>query len=211
MTNETIDLLKEKIEQAKENLPEATQDAIRRVDWKAAILGLRKSRGYDFEQLGALELETELVLCGLLAPKDYPKALEDEMGIPKIVANELVEEMNKLVFKRIKEELIKNSEIKKAKLVEAENATENIGIKTLNLDPQIEEREEILKHVENPELIPAKKIIHPVFEQKITSTVNTPVVETKHAMENIPASSETKNTTTSYPKSADPYRLSPDE
>src|SRR3989338_1245460 len=104
----TIDLLQIKIENAKKELSEDTVNAIAVVDWRAAILGMRQKHGYNFEQLGNLELETELVLCGLLRPEDYSKELENRMQISKIAANELVSEMNDLVFKKIREELIKN-------------------------------------------------------------------------------------------------------
>ncbi len=108
-----IDLLQIKIEKAKAALPEETLNAISAVDWRSVILGMRASKGYSFEQLGDLEIETELLLCGLLPPAEYPKELERRMGISKTAANDLVNEMNTLVFKKIKEELIKNSERKK--------------------------------------------------------------------------------------------------
>ena len=56
-----IDLLQIKIEKAKGELPEETLNAIAAVDWKAVILGMRESKGFNFEQLGDLELETELI------------------------------------------------------------------------------------------------------------------------------------------------------
>src|SRR3989338_4251664 len=113
MADNTIDLLEIKIEKAKRELPLETVNAINAVDWKAVILGLREKKGYTFEQLGDLELETELVLCGLVTPEDYPRELEKRMGIGRAVADELVNEMNDLVFRKIREELIKNAERKK--------------------------------------------------------------------------------------------------
>src|SRR3989338_6073998 len=109
----TIDLLQIKIEKAKEMLPAETVNAIAAVDWKAAILGMRAKKGYTFEQLGDLELETELLLCGLISPEDYPKELSKRMRIPGASANELANEMNDLVFKMIRQELVKNAERKK--------------------------------------------------------------------------------------------------
>lgn len=108
-----VDLLQIKIERAKAELPADTVNAIAVVDWKAVILGMRAKKGYSFEQLGDLELETELLLCGLLSPEKYPKELETRMKISKMEANELVNEMNDLVFKKVRAELIKNTERKK--------------------------------------------------------------------------------------------------
>src|SRR3989338_11260447 len=113
MADNTIDLLEIKIEKAKRELPLETVNAINAVDWKAVILGLREKKGYTFEQLGDLELETELALCGLTAPENYPRELENRMGISRAATDELANEMNDLVFKKIREELIKNTERKK--------------------------------------------------------------------------------------------------
>ncbi len=113
MNSDTVNLLKIKIEQAKRKLPLETVNAIDAVDWKAAILELRAKKGYNFEQLGDLETETELLLAGLVSPEDYPKELERRMRISKANANELVNEMNEAVFKKIREELVKNTERKK--------------------------------------------------------------------------------------------------
>jgi hypothetical protein len=113
MQNDTpIDMLQIKIERAREELPEETKRAIKTVDWRAVILSMREKKGYSFEQLEDLELETELLLCGLLNPADYPKELEMRMGIPRPQVDLLVNEMNEFVFKKIKDELIKNSERK---------------------------------------------------------------------------------------------------
>jgi len=113
MTNDIIDLLQIKIEKAKANLPVETANATAVVDWKAAILGLREKKGYSFEQLGDLELETELLLCGLVSPEKYPQELETRMKISKAEANEMVNIMNEQVFAKIRAEMIKNTERKK--------------------------------------------------------------------------------------------------
>jgi hypothetical protein len=124
----TLDLLQIKIENAKKQLPEETLAAIAAVPWQAEIIKMRETRGYSFEQLGDLELETELLLCGLLSPKDYPKELQNRMKISAGAANDLMEEMNKLVFSKIKEELIKGTEGKKIVEKETNQEEENIQI-----------------------------------------------------------------------------------
>lgn len=111
MNNDTpLDMLQIKIERAKESLPKETLKAIDSVDWRAYILGMREKKGYSFEQLEDLELETELLLCGLLNPVNYPKELEERLKLPRPQVDLLVNEMNEFVFKKIKDELIKNSE-----------------------------------------------------------------------------------------------------
>ena len=115
--NDTVDLLQIRIEKAKRQLSEDTLNAIAAVPWQAAILKMRETKGYSFEQLGDLELETELLLCGLVSSQDYPKELENRMKISKAAANELVQEMNREVFSKIKEEPNEKKYLKKILLL----------------------------------------------------------------------------------------------
>ena len=107
---DTIDLLQIKINKAKAELSQETRNAIDAVPWQAEILKMRETKGYSFEQLGDLELETELLLCGLVSPEDYPIEIQNRMQISKNEADDLVKEMNNFVFSKIKEELMKNIE-----------------------------------------------------------------------------------------------------
>ncbi len=107
--------LKIKIEDARGQLPKEAKQAIDAVDWKSVVLGMKEKKGYSLEQLEELENATDFLLCGLLSPENYPKELENKMKIPQDKANELVNEMNELVFKRIREEMIKISEKNKVK------------------------------------------------------------------------------------------------
>lgn len=238
-TDKEIDLLQIKIEKAKENLPAETLNAINAVDWKAVILSLREKKGYSFEQLGNLETETELLLCGLITPAQYPKELQSRMSISKAETDNLVNEMNILVFKKIKEELIKNTErrnmVEKEKIEEIE-VFEDAGIKiveplntplnTVNInkdlntnqvnpiikEKEVESREEILKKVESPEG-------HSILADKLSTTVQMQATTTEHVLENTPKDpaslikpvvvKEESNKKVGY--KVDPYRLSPDE
>lgn len=215
--DDIIDLLKIKIEKAKRELPEETQNAIAAVDWKATILGLREKKGYSFEQLGDLELETELVLCGLVSPENYQKELEKRMGISSTEANELTKEMNTLVFSKIREELIKNTERKKLSANEAiaeksnNQVLDSAGIKIVESETPIqvsenknenptENREDILKDIEKPEGI------HPILTQKLSGSFQKPIVKTDHSPNNIsPAQNEGMQK-----KKIDPYREIPE-
>jgi hypothetical protein len=233
MTDETIDLLQIKIEKAKAGLSPETISAIATVDWKAAILGLRATKGYNFEQLGDLELETELLLCGLLNPADYPKELENRMKISGAEANELAKEMNDLVFKKIREELIKNTGRKnifenKTNMVEEKKGVDilkSAGIEIMpNLSTTAElpsasapsvitmpSREEMLKKIEKPEVI-IKPEIQSTLGQKISKPLQIPMVKTEYTLDNL-----SKNTNSvpqapkDYSKTKDPYRLSPND
>lgn len=209
-SNSTVDLLQIKIERAKEKLPVETLNAIAAVDWRAAILSLRQKKGYNFEQLGDLELETELLLCGLTTPEEYPKELQTRMRISKAETDELVDQMNTLVFKKIKEELIKNSERKKVFEKGAEKKPDPIRADERSVGPsasngterQVEAREEILKKVENPETEKVKSILH----EKILGSVQAPIVTTDHSIQAPPPASQKEDT----PPRIDPYRELPE-
>lgn len=236
MTDEIIDLLKIKIENAKRKLPLETVNAIEAVDWRATILELRTKKGYTFEQLGDLELETELLLCGLVSGEDYPKELENRMKISKAAANELVNEMNDLVFKKIREELVKNIERKKIFQKSEQDKKKDVvgdtqvlnsaGIKIIPDLPTIppvqlmqtekleltttENREDILQKIEKPEGA------HPILVQKLSASFQIPIVKTEHSLENITKITNEIKTPVpqapkSYPKNADPYRLPSNE
>lgn len=232
---ETKDLLQIKIDKARSQLSEDALASIDSVDWRAAILALRAKRGYTLDQLNDLEIETELVLCGLLSPTEYPKELEKRMNLSKTERNDLVKDMNDLVFSKIKEALIKRTEQRYAQennQVHDNKILDNAGIKIVKEDFTPEEkaasvapREEgqIMKSAgieivpEKTELNAPKKENQSILAQKLSGTSKNDVVKTEHTLENITkkpdssaspvAPSPTPNT---YPPNADPYRLPPE-
>ena len=206
MDNE-VDILKIKIDRARAQLTEDTRQAIDAVPWKITILEMWVKKGYTFEQLGDLETETELLLCGLISPEDYPKELEKRMRITRAQANELVREMNELVFKKIKEEFIKITEQKKAlspSQIKESNQGTNLdkeehkvlklsGIEVLT-DPVLDERE-----------LPAPEV-HPELARKFTEPTKTETKKTEHTLENLtPTSAPLPPSAKEKPK-VDPYR-----
>ena len=208
----TIDLLKIKIDKAKETLSEESRRAIDGVDWKTTILSMRTEKGYSYTQLEDLETETELLLCGLINPEDYPKELEKRMGIPRAQVDELVNEMNEKVFKKIREELIKN--IERKKISEDKQTGE-----PKNSENHLESREELLEKIENPDLSVQKELSAPpantdkpkevvpssILSKKLSGSFQIPTVETEHSLSNMTKNSEEEKTKLKI----DPYREIP--
>lgn len=235
MNNNTKDLLQIKIDQARAQLPEDTLRAIDAVDWRAAILELRQKKGYTIEQLENLETETELVLCGLVIPENYPRELEKRMGLSKNQVNDLVSFMNNQVFSKIREALIKNTEGKKEMKEipqiqkKEEQVLGNAGIKIIpaisvpeKKEVIVENKEEIMKSA-GIEIVPEKaekplpKEEHPILAQKLSGFTKNEVVQTEHSLENITKGSEiptksiqSKEAPKSYSPNTDPYRLPPE-
>jgi hypothetical protein len=233
MQNEPIDLLQIKIDRARENLPPETRKAIDAVDWKAVILGFREKKGFSFEQLEDLELETELLLCGLISPAEYPKNLQKELNIPKAQVDLLLSEINELVFKKIREILEKNTE-KKELFVKKEGGESitngklgitNEEIGTLNKEginvPNLNEKElpapqSQSERVEFPST-PARTDTSPpakgetgggqpsFMDQKLSDSFKMPPAKTEYSLNNLSKASDVKASR------EDPYRMDPNE
>lgn len=220
--DDIVDLLQIRIERAKSQLPEETLNAIKAIDWQAVVVGMREKKGYSFEQLGDLELETELVLCGLLSPENYQKELENRMKITKAAATELVNEMNDLVFKKIREELVKNTERKKIFAnkkstpipaeMSASAVRENTQTPSLTNAETIPEKSEPAgEPVSNAENSAGADEAHPILAQKLSGPYQAPVITTEHTTENI-SKTNMPDATIIKPKipSIDPYREIPE-
>ena len=98
-----INELKVKIEKARKELPTESVEAIDSINWKTIVSGM--SEKYNSDQLENLTTETELLLCGLLSPEQYQKELELRMRISKNESTSLLGEMDKLIFKKMQNEL----------------------------------------------------------------------------------------------------------
>ncbi len=107
----TTDTLQSIIMEAKNDLSQETREAIDSVNWKLTILEMAGK--YNQDQLDTLEIETELLLCGILSPDEYQKELENRMMLTGEQVNFLLEEMDKLIFKKIQDELEKKISSKK--------------------------------------------------------------------------------------------------
>jgi len=109
-----IDPLQSKINEAKDQLSKEARAAIDSVNWKLIILGMEKK--YSQEQLEVLEMETELLLCGISDTESYPKELGEGMHLSKEEVSLLITEIDKLIFQKIKEDLEKRVSMKEKTL-----------------------------------------------------------------------------------------------
>jgi hypothetical protein len=191
--------------------------------------------------LEELELETELLLCGLSKPENYPRELEERMKIPKPQVDLLVNEMNEFVFKKIREKLIENTEkeemfIKKAVAEENKIPTETIPRPEIsNTKKPTGESEKIIGKSESSilkkagiEIEPTKNIpqvpngpkteppvekkVESIPFQKLSGSFQIPTIKTEYSLNNI-SKQETKKDPNLPPISSkiDPYRANPNE
>jgi hypothetical protein len=203
--NDTIDLLQVKIEKAKMELAKETLQAINNVDWKNTILAMQESKKLNFEQTEDLLTETELLLCGLVTPENFPKEITTRLKIPQIKTDEIVNHLNEKVFKKIRQELIKikelnqtiSKEIPKEEKEEIVNTTikenedfvlKNTGIDILPEEEKEEVREEnleekrdlMMENIEKPEEIVTIPKTPNMLERKFTGSFYMPTTETAH-------------------------------
>jgi hypothetical protein len=185
---------------------------------------MREKYGYSFEQLGDLETETELVLCGLLSPQDYLREVGSRLKLQSSKAKELVNDMNELVFKKIREELIKTTE-RKQKFTKKTQEEKDVLTKDLHIlreagieiAPEenkfpVPEKLEIggkVLEIKEPEAkTPAT---HPILAQKLSGFSQSEVVKTEHTLENITkTNTPVQPTIKSKIPSIDPYREIPE-
>ena len=200
------DPLQIKIEEAKAQLSKETLDAINSVDWRGVLSDMVGKKNYSIDQLDDLETETELLLCGLITPANYPRELESRMGISHAQAMELVNEMNEKVFKKIRDKLIENTERK----APAEKTKEPSAVKIADI-PQaengekLESREEILARLEQPEIAAP----HPILAQKLAGPMQIPSSKTIHSLDNLSRPTETLDKTSEAKPMAKKYEVDP--
>ena len=104
----SLDILQIDIDRARLFLSDDTKKSIDSVDWKAAIFKIGERGGYTQDQVDDIEIETELLLCGISGTEEYQKELENRLKVPKSQVELLINDLNESVFKKIQEELIKN-------------------------------------------------------------------------------------------------------
>ncbi len=230
------DALQLKIEEARKQLSPETRQAIDSVDWMATILKIKENKGYNLEQLSDLETETELLLCGLTDPKNYPTELGSRMQITKEQVNDIVNEMNESVFKKIREKLMEITAEKEEKDLNNNKERETLnkaGIEITTPNPLLtkegakgevgEKRSEMISDIENPELIQKTNIspdkgrqegFNPLPSQKLSGSFTMPTKQTEYSIDNMskpnnptPPSAPTPQTA---PYKVDPYRELPE-
>ncbi|MFN4181576.1 MAG: hypothetical protein ACK4FA_02690 [Candidatus Paceibacteria bacterium] len=207
--DENIDLLKIKIEKARESLPNETREAIDAVPWRDVIYEMRERKGYNLSQLEDLELETELVLCGLVSPQEYPQELSVRMQLPEPQVQALVEEMNERVFKRIRDELVQRINRNQSLGITnnpSDTPKESPSVTELNID-RVEDistiKEQILKEAEIK-----KGMINSILEKKLANTHTIKPAKTEYSLGNISRAPDPGSSKANW---NDPYRINPGE
>lgn len=79
-------------------LPEVNQRALRSFDWTTELIAIGKQHGLHIDELEDLQIETMLVLVGLVAPDDYESELINRLAISPAEAGKIIADINTHVF-----------------------------------------------------------------------------------------------------------------
>lgn len=102
-----MELTREQLHELLKKLPQDMQDAIFSSEVAEILLSLGKKYGLSLDKVGELSDETENIILGLSHPRDFIPALEKSLGVNREIARQIAQEVNTLVFSRIRESLKK--------------------------------------------------------------------------------------------------------
>lgn len=194
-------------------LPKSVQEVITSSHYEESLVEISKKHDLSIEQMGALEIETTMVMMGLAPAKDFARNIEKQLKIETGKAYEIEKEINEKVFLRIKDllKLMNTPPGEEPHLDEASTAstpTPKPELTAHEAEAQhIETREEILKRLEQPEIAaPAAELVHPIVAEKLTAPTKSTPANTNHELSNVNSSPNP----ISYPGGADPYRMPPE-
>lgn len=125
----TTDTLQIEIDKARALLSPEARESIDAVNWKIILLEIGDK--LNPEQLSDLEIETELLLCGILSPMEYEKELEKRLKMNKEDISILLKQMDEMIFQKMQQELEK-----KIKRQDIKIPTPQKDVKEVTFDPQ---------------------------------------------------------------------------
>ncbi len=215
-----------------EKLPEEIEKIVEESNYQATLYSIAKEYNLNVTQMGVLEKAVTDLIAGGIEPDKFEDYIENNLRLPVETARKLVNDINEKIFKKIREELIKNTERKiSAKSPEMPTFMDvKIPVKEMKNDTAILNKAGI-EIVERPEEIgieiPVKVTIvpvpqkvgteikeketNPLLAQKLSSSFQMGVVKTEHSLDNLtkaapsaPIAVKTKIL------NADPYRELPE-
>ena len=145
---------------------EETKQAINSVDWKQAVIDIKTKYNFNLIQLEDLETEMQAVFSGTAKPENFQNEIKTKMDITDAQAQEVANEVNEKVFKKIRTNLVQivaKENAPDTELQEEDSVLKDAGIELIkenavkiNIaenDASKEKREDMIKDVEKPELI----------------------------------------------------------
>lgn len=104
--NNMNDKLRQSFEEQLVYLPEINQQALKSFDWATELLSIGKNYGLHIDELEDLQVETMLVMVGLVQVKDYPNELINKLAISPAEANKIITQVNDRIFQPIHDYIV---------------------------------------------------------------------------------------------------------
>lgn len=100
------DKLRQQFEDQLTYLPAINQQALRSFDWATELVAIGKNYGLHIDELDDLQIETMLVLVGLVDPGQYQNELINRLAISPTEAGKIIEDINDRVFTPIHDYIV---------------------------------------------------------------------------------------------------------
>lgn len=216
----------EEIQKKFDSLPEELKWAIMAADVDSKIIEIAKKEELNNVQMGQLALETNVVMFGFYPPEKFEESLKGSLGLPDEKIKAIANDVNELILKNIREKLKTGAPVgeettsekddkeilKSAGIEIAEDSVmpTKIPIRTIT-----ENREELLKGMEHPELIAGKTPPPMIQSSKLVGSFQIPATKTEYKMDNMTkgggapavATPTVKDGEGALAPKADPYRM----
>ncbi|HQV64667.1 MAG TPA: hypothetical protein PKZ56_00290 [Candidatus Paceibacterota bacterium] len=90
--------LKQQFEEQLIYLPDINQQALKSFDWATQLLSIGHQYGLHIDQLEDLQMETMMLLVGLISPEQYPDHLTEKLAVSPTEISKIIEQINHQVF-----------------------------------------------------------------------------------------------------------------
>ncbi len=97
----------EELSERLEKLPEDLREAIFGVETSQTLQDVGKKYSLHIDKLAELVNETGLVIVGITHPKDFIPHLVERLGVDKLTARNIAEDVNRQIFQKVRESLKK--------------------------------------------------------------------------------------------------------
>ncbi len=165
--------MKQVFEEELQKLPEINRRALLSFDWLKQITEIGKSNGIIDSEIEDFQIETILVLVGMVSPNDYPNELAVRLALSPAQVESLLGEVVKKVFTPIHDYIVHGGEKKSEPNINF-NPVSEINTKDSLLSNGIE-----LTTEETPIITPEAKLVRTVGSSPIipeTKPVGNPII-----------------------------------
>jgi len=138
----------QKLDDRFSKLPEKTQNAIKASGYETSLYEISKKYNLTVAQMNIFGEAVMNIMSGIISSEEFPNAIK-YLNLPSEKVVEITNDTNEKIFKNIREKLIQNTQIE-------EKTKESFSDQSLENKKMMESREELLKIIENPEIITKK-------------------------------------------------------